>query len=91
MQKEKEEKEKAFQEELNKLSPEEQFYYIKEMPTKASWVEWKEDNYVAGIKIKLLWIEHFTPIMKPNYSKKKQEFLFTSMIYQIIIQSQYLF
>jgi hypothetical protein len=33
------------------LSPEEQFYYIKEMPTKESWVEWKEDNYVAGIKI----------------------------------------
>ena len=49
--KEKEEKEKAFQEELNKLSPEEQFYYIKEMPTKESWVGWKEDNYVAGIKI----------------------------------------
>ncbi len=49
--KEKEEKEKIFQEELNKLSPEEQFYYIKEMPTKESWVEWKEDNYVAGIKI----------------------------------------
>ena len=49
--KEKEEKEKAFQEELNKLSPEEQFYYIKEMPTKESWVGWKEDNCVAGIKI----------------------------------------
>ncbi len=49
--KEKEEKEKIFQEELNKLSPEEQFYYIKEMPTKESWVGWKEDNYVAGIKI----------------------------------------
>ena len=50
-QKEKEEKEKAFQDELNKLTPEEQFYYIKEMPTKEAWVSWKEDNCVASIKI----------------------------------------
>ena len=49
-QKEKEEKEKEFQEILDKMSPEEQFYYIKEIPTKDSWISWAEGQNIATVK-----------------------------------------
>ena len=49
-QKEKEEKEKAFQEFLNKMTPEEQYYYLKELPTKEPWISWPEGKTIATIK-----------------------------------------
>ena len=49
-QKEKEEKEKAFQEFLNKMTPEEQYYYLKEMPTKEPWLSWPEGKTISTIK-----------------------------------------
>ncbi len=49
-QKEKEEKEKAFQDLLNKMSPEEQYYYLKELPTKEAWLSWPEGKSIATIK-----------------------------------------
>ena len=48
--KEKEEKERAFQEMLDKMEPEEQFYYLKELPTKEPWVSWSEKNIASIIK-----------------------------------------
>ena len=49
-QKEKEEKEKAFQDFLNKMTPEEQYYYLKEMPTKEPWLSWPEGKTISTIK-----------------------------------------
>ena len=49
-QKEKEEKEKEFQAILDKMTPEEQFYYIKEMPTKEAWISWPEGQNITTIK-----------------------------------------
>ena len=49
-QKEKEEKEKEFQDILDKMTPEEQFYYIKEMPTKEAWISWPEGQNITTIK-----------------------------------------
>ena len=49
-QKEKEEKEKAFQDFLNKMSPEEQYYYLKELPTKEPWLSWPEGKTISTIK-----------------------------------------
>ena len=49
-QKEKEEKEKAFQDLLNKMSPEEQYYYLKELPTKEPWLSWPEGKSIATVK-----------------------------------------
>ena len=49
-QKEKEEKEKEFQAILDKMTPEEQFYYIKEIPTKDAWISWPEGQNITTIK-----------------------------------------
>ena len=49
-QKEKEEKEKAFQDILDKMTEEEQFYYIKEIPTKDAWISWPEGQNITTIK-----------------------------------------
>ena len=49
-QREKEEKEKEFQAILDKMTPEEQFYYIKEMPTKDAWISWPEGQNITTIK-----------------------------------------
>ena len=49
-QKEKEEKEKEFQAILDKMSPEDQFYYVKELPTKDSWISWPEGQNITTIK-----------------------------------------
>ena len=49
-QKEKEEKEKAFQDLLNKMTPEEQYYYLKELPTKEAWLSWPEGKSIATLK-----------------------------------------
>ena len=49
-QKEKEEKEKAFNDFLNTMNEEERFYYLKEMPTKEPWLSWPEGKSIATIK-----------------------------------------
>ena len=49
-QKEKEDKEKAFQDFLNKMSPEEQYYYLKELPTKEPWLSWPEGKTISTVK-----------------------------------------
>ena len=49
-QREKEEKEKEFQDILDKMSKEEQFYYIKEMPTKDAWISWPEGQNITTVK-----------------------------------------
>ena len=49
-QKEKEEKEKAFQDFINKMTPEEQYYYLKELPTKEPWLSWPEGKTISTIK-----------------------------------------
>ena len=49
-QREKEEKEKEFQAILEKMTPEEQFYYIKEIPTKDAWISWPEGQNITTIK-----------------------------------------
>ena len=49
-QKEKEDKEKEFQAILDKMTPEEQFYYIKEIPTKDAWISWPEGQNITTIK-----------------------------------------
>ena len=49
-QREKEEKEKEFQAILDKMNPEEQFYYIKEIPTKDAWISWPEGQNITTIK-----------------------------------------
>ena len=49
-QKEKKKKEKAFQDFLNKMSPEEQYYYLKELPTKEPWLSWPEGKTISTIK-----------------------------------------
>ena len=49
-QKEKEEKEKAFQDFLNKMTPEEQYFYLKELPTKEPWLSWPEGKTISTIK-----------------------------------------
>ena len=48
--KEKEEKEKAFNDFLNSMPEEERFYYLKEMPTKEPWLSWPEGKSIATIK-----------------------------------------
>ena len=48
--KEKEEKEKAFNEFLNTMKEEERYYYLKEMPTKEPWLSWPEGKSIATIK-----------------------------------------
>ena len=49
-QKEKEEKEKAFQDFINKMTPEEQYFYLKELPTKEPWLSWPEGKTISTIK-----------------------------------------
>ena len=49
-QKEKEEKEKAFNDFLNTMNEEERYYYLKEMPTKEPWLSWPEGKSIATIK-----------------------------------------
>ena len=49
-QKEKEEREKAFQEILDKMTEEEQFYYLKELPTKEPWISFPEDANISMVK-----------------------------------------
>ena len=49
-QKEKEEKEKAFQDFLNKMTLEEQYFYLKELPTKEPWLSWPEGKTISTIK-----------------------------------------
>ena len=49
-QKEKEEKEKAFNDFLNTMNEEERFYYLKEMPTKEPWLSWPEGKSISTIK-----------------------------------------
>ena len=49
-QKEKEEKEKAFQDFLNKMTPEEQYFYLKELPTREPWLSWPEGKTISTIK-----------------------------------------
>ena len=48
--KEKEEKEKAFNDFLNGMNEEERFYYLKELPTKEPWLSWPEGKSIATIK-----------------------------------------
>ena len=48
--KEKEEKEKAFNEILSKMTEEEKYYYLKELPTKEPWLSWPEGKSIATIK-----------------------------------------
>ena len=48
--KEKEDKEKEFQAMLDKMQPDERFYYLKEMPTKEPWIAWSEKNITAAMK-----------------------------------------
>ena len=48
--KEKEDREKAFQDLLSKMEPDERFYYLKELPTKEPWVSWPEKNITACMK-----------------------------------------
>ena len=48
--KEKEEKEKAFNDFLNSMPEEERYYYLKEMPTKEPWLSWPEGKSIATIK-----------------------------------------
>ena len=50
-QREKEEREKEFQAILDKMTPEEQFYYVKEMPTKDAWISWPEGQNITTTKI----------------------------------------
>ena len=45
-----EDKEKAFQDFLNKMTPEEQYYYLKELPTKEPWLSWTEGKTISTIK-----------------------------------------
>ena len=47
---EKEEKEKEFQAILDKMTPEDQFYYVKEIPTKDAWISWPEGQNITTIK-----------------------------------------
>ena len=49
-QREKEEKEKEFQAILDKMTPEDQFYYVKEIPTKDAWISWPEGQNITTIK-----------------------------------------
>ena len=49
-QREKEEKEREFQAILDKMNPEEQFYYVKEIPTKEAWISWPEGQNITTIK-----------------------------------------
>ena len=49
-QREKEEKEREFQAILDKMSPEDQFYYVKEIPTKDAWISWPEGQNITTIK-----------------------------------------
>ena len=49
-QKEKEEKEKAFQDLLDKMSEEERYYYLKELPTKEPWINFPENQNIASVK-----------------------------------------
>ena len=46
----KEEKEKAFNEILSKMTEEEKYYYLKELPTKEPWLSWPEGKSIAKIK-----------------------------------------
>ena len=48
--KEKEEKEKAFNDLLNSMSEEDRYYFLKELPTKEPWLSWPEGKSIATIK-----------------------------------------
>ena len=48
--KEKEEKEKAFNDLLNSMSEEDRFHFLKELPTKEPWLSWPEGKSIATIK-----------------------------------------
>ena len=48
--KEKEDKEREFQALLDKMGPEERFYYLKELPTREAWIAWSEKNITAAMK-----------------------------------------
>ena len=48
--KEKEEKEKAFNDLLNSMSEEDRYHYLKELPTKEPWLSWPEGKSIATIK-----------------------------------------
>ena len=34
----------------NKMTPEEQYYYLKELPTKEPWLSWPEGKTISTIK-----------------------------------------
>ena len=48
--KEKEEKEKAFNDLLNSMSEEDRYHFLKELPTKEPWLSWPEGKSIATIK-----------------------------------------
>ena len=48
--KEKEEKEKAFNDLLNSMSEEDRFHFLKELPSKEPWLSWPEGKSIATIK-----------------------------------------
>ena len=48
--KEKEDKEKEFQDMLNKMEEKERYYYLKELPTREPWIAWTEKNITAVMK-----------------------------------------
>ena len=48
--KEKEEKEKAFNDLLNSMTEEDRYYYLKELPSKEPWLSWPEGKSIATIK-----------------------------------------
>ena len=49
-QKENEEKEKVLQDLLNKMTPEEQYYYLKEIPINEPWLSWPEVKSISIVK-----------------------------------------
>ena len=49
---EEKEKEKALQDLLNNMTPEEQYYYLKEIPTNEPWLSWPEGKSISIVKKK---------------------------------------
>ena len=48
----KKKKDKALEDLLNKMTPEEQYYYLKEIPTNEPWLSWPEGKSISIVKKK---------------------------------------
>ena len=46
----KKKKDKALEDLLNKMTPEEQYYYLKEIPTNEPWLSWPEGKSISRVK-----------------------------------------